>query len=115
MAAGVVVARSGRFSAWINLAGRQHRIGTFSSEDEAVQARREAESAKRENPPLRRKSVANSSGETGVSFDGERNRFRAYLYLNRAKITLGDYQTLRAARDARVKAELIHFGRRITE
>lgn len=55
-------------------------------------------------------SKNNSSGATGVSFRKDRNKWRAYIMLNRKQISLGMYDTFEEAYQARIDGEIAIFG-----
>lgn len=60
---------------------------------------------------LRNKSLSknNKSGKTGVYWDKDRQKWRAYIWVGK-NIHLGAYTSLEAAIDARLKAEKKYFG-----
>ena len=55
-------------------------------------------------------SKNNKSGTTGVQFDKNTNKWRAYINYNREQIVLGSYDTIEDAKQSRRKAENIYFG-----
>ncbi len=52
----------------------------------------------------------NTSGHTGVSYRKDRDRYRAYIMVDRKQIALGNYETLEEAVKARRRAEQEYFG-----
>ena len=63
----------------------------------------------KENVRNCRLSKNNSSGYPGVSFRKDRNKYRAYIMVNRKQIFLGFYKQLNDAVKARKLAELKYF------
>jgi len=54
-------------------------------------------------------SKNNTSGKTGVSFDKSRNKWSAYIWVDKKKIHLGRFDNKQDAIDARRAAELKYF------
>lgn len=52
----------------------------------------------------------NTSGKTGVSWCKKRERWIAYIGVNKKQIYLGSYNNIQDAIDARIKAEKKYFG-----
>lgn len=55
-------------------------------------------------------SINNTSGCTGVSFNRQRQKWQAYLHLHKKKLSLGYYNQLSDAINARKEAEEKYFG-----
>lgn len=55
-------------------------------------------------------SKNNNSGVTGVSFRKDKNKWRAYININRKQITLGHFSTFNEAVITRLLAEKEYFG-----
>ena len=53
---------------------------------------------------------SNSTGVTGVSFDRDLGKYRAYIYISNKKRDLGSYSNIAEAREARLLAEQNLFG-----
>ena len=51
-----------------------------------------------------------NNNRKGVSYRKDRNKWRAYITINRKQITLGLFETEQEAIDARIKAEEEYFG-----
>lgn len=58
-----------------------------------------------ENMMNRKKSIKNSTGATGVSIDKRTGKFRAEIYYDMKKYSLGCFETLEEAKQARTQAE----------
>lgn len=65
----------------------------------------------RENVINSKLSVNSQTGFRGVSFRKNRNKFRAYLMVNRKQIFLGSYTKLKDAIKARIIGEKKYFGK----
>ena len=52
----------------------------------------------------------NTSGTSGVSWNKNKNKWRAYITLNHKRIELGYYNNINEAITTRLKAEKQHFG-----
>lgn len=64
----------------------------------------------RENVINSKLSKNNTSGISGISFRDDRNKFRAYIMVNRKQIFLGYYSDIEDAIFARRQAEIKYFG-----
>lgn len=64
----------------------------------------------RENVINSKLSKNNRTGFRGTSFRKDRNKYSAYIMVNRKKISLGTYEYLEDAVNARVAGERKYFG-----
>ena len=114
--AGVVInKRDNNFRAQIIVDKRNFSLGSHDTYEAAVQAREEAERHVGKDFLSWYQSVyannsRNTSGHTGVFFNKERNKFQAYIAVNKKVFHLGSHDTYEEAVRVREEAER-HVGK----
>ena len=114
--AGVVTnKRDNNFRAQIIVDKRNFSLGSHDTYEEAVQAREEAERHVGKDflswyQSVHANNSRNTSGHTGVFFNKERNKFQAYISVNKKVFHLGSHDTYEEAVRVREEAER-HVGK----
>lgn len=122
-----VTKHKNRWIAYFNIAGKQTTLGSFTTFEEALSVRRNAENGnivihpRKVNPPRLKPeprldrfgvpvSTKNTSGVKGVSYMPARNRWQAYIQVLGKTIPLGKFTNFEDAVAARKAAEEKHYA-----